>query len=88
MAISRRRSAPVVPRVDYDSDDEQIEYLNYNEPKYYGWTEEFPAPVQVRRPNRKSPMGKLHVAVWENDPHLVQHLILYKGKLFWRPRRT
>ena len=49
MAVSRRRSAPVA-KTNYDSDEDQIEYLNYNESKYYGYVDDFPSPVQVKRP--------------------------------------
>ena len=52
MAVSRRRSAPVA-KTNYDSDEDQIEYLNYNESKYYGYVDDFPSPAQVKRPNPK-----------------------------------
>ena len=80
MALSRRRSAPVA-NTNYDSDEDQIEYLNYNESKYYGYVDDFPSPVQVKRPNPKykRPSEAVHIAVWDNDPALIQHLVLYKG---------
>ena len=84
MAVSRRRSAPVT-KTNYDSDEDQIEYLNYNESKYYGYVDDFPSPVQVKRPNPKykRPSEAVHIAVWDNDPALIQHLVLYKGiKIF------
>ena len=84
MAVSRRRSAPVA-KTNYDSDEDQIEYLNYNESKYYGYVDDFPSPVQVKRPNPKykRPSEAVHIAVWDNDPALIQHLVLYKGiKIF------
>ena len=79
MALARRRSAPVA-KTNYDSDEDQIEYLNYNEPKYYGYVDDFPSPVQVKRPNPKlkRPAEAVHVAVWENNPALVQQLVHYK----------
>ena len=86
MAMSRRRSAPVA-KTNYDSDEDQIEYLNYNESKYYGYVDDFPSPVQVKRPNPKykRPSEAVHIAVWDNDPALIQHLVLYKGiKIFRR----
>ena len=80
MALSRRRSAPVA-NTNYDSDEDQIEYLNYNESKYYGYVDDFPSPVQVKRPNPKykRPSEAVHIAVWDNDPALIQQLVLYKG---------
>ena len=86
MAMSRRRSAPVA-NTNYDSDEDQIEYLNYNESKYYGYVDDFPSPVQVKRPNPKykRPSEAVHIAVWDNDPALIQHLVLYKGIKFSPP---
>ena len=59
MAVSRRRSAPVA-KTNYDSDEDQIEYLNYNESKYYGYVNDFPSLVQVQRPNPNARELKEH----------------------------
>ena len=84
IAHGRRRSAPVA-KADYDSDENQVEVLDYREDVYYGWDDEAqaPAPVQVKRPDPlqrfKRPGDKLHAAVWRDDPTKVQKLVLQRG---------
>ena len=38
-------------------------------------------PVQIRKPRKrnKSPADRLHLAVWENKPEIVQFLIFKEG---------
>ena len=79
MLVRRTKSEPVT----YDSDENAVENLSYNEDIFYGWdeVEDVPAPVQVKRPERHSrrPGDRLHKAVWSNDPAKVQKLVLYEG---------
>ena len=39
-------------------------------------------PVQIRKPRttHKSPADRLHLAVWNNNPDLVHHLVFRQGK--------
>ena len=79
MLVRRTKSEPVT----YESDENAVENLSYNEDIFYGWdeVEDVPAPVQVKRPERHSrrPGDRLHKAVWSNDPGKVQKLVLYEG---------
>ena len=82
--MARRKSNPI-SKVNYDSDENQIEYLNYNEPKYYGWVDDCPSPVQVKRPNPRSnrPGEQIHLAVWDENPYLVQKMVLAGGNFLY-----
>ena len=73
----RRKSEPVY----YESDENELEDLDYNEDSCYGWNEDVPAPVQVKSPDRRSkrPGDRLHRAVWKNDPNKMQKLVLAEG---------
>ena len=73
----RRKSEPVY----YESDENELEDLDYNEDSCYGWNEDVPAPVQVKRPDRRSkrPGDRLHRAVWNDNPNKMQKLVLNEG---------
>ena len=79
--LTRRQKSKTV---SYESDENEVEDLNYNEEIFYGWDEleDVPAPVQVKRPGRRfrRPGDRLHMAVWNNDPAKLQKLVLYEGR--------
>jgi len=80
----RRKSEPSSTKAECDSDEHEIEELDYKTEFYHGWNSEanVPAPVQLKRPNRcfiRRTGDKLHLAVWDNDPGKAQKLILQQG---------
>jgi hypothetical protein len=79
----KRRSEPI-SKTNYDSDENVVEILDYNEEISSGWDADYEAaaPVQLKRPKtkNKSPSDRLHLAVWDNDAAKVQNLVLHEGK--------
>ena len=75
MLVRRVRSQPVYQ----ESDENELEDLDYNEEIYYGWNthENVVEPVQVKRPSSRfqRPGDRLHRAVWDDKPAKVQKLV-------------
>ena len=67
---------------DAEVDDDEDERIAAEEPAD-------DLPVQIRKPRtkRKTPADRLHLAVWNNDPNLVQYLVLREGSMTFFPRR-
>lgn len=81
--LARRRHSFPVEVHDYDSDENEVEDLDYYVDSCCVYDDEDNpvAPVQVKRPDRsfRRPADRLHLTVWNNDPSMAQKLVLYEG---------
>ena len=81
--LAKRRNTFPVDVYDYESDENEVEDLDYHVDSccVYDHEENPVAPVQVKRPDRsfRRPADRLHLTVWNNDPSQAQKLTLYEG---------